>query len=975
MVKDICKRFSLLLLCVLMICVMLPTTAYAAETPLAGLAVDGLTANYDGVETWSAKKDTITGRTSCSGCSGTAETTLTLTNNKGTEAKLMFGYSATISGTGSIKIGNTTYETNGSGSYNESIGAGETLTIKLSVITSGKDDVSKAEIDLTGIALVADIMVDVVFQPAENGTYTVDGKAITEDYPKTQSSLATYRVEATPADGYRFMGWYDVTHDKYINTSATTALNIVQNCTITARFANKAAALFETGGQRFVDLNEAITYAQSNGQDKITQIADGSISGNYTIPAGITLLIPYNDAGTVLTTAPENAAAGEEQIPYKTLTMEEGSSITVNGAISIGGKHFATSQSYACATTGAYGWIKTSDNSTITINAGGKLYAWGYITGNGNITAEDGATVYEYFQVRDWRGGSQSSSMDHNVFPFSQYYVQNIESRLLLKKGAEEKVYFATLLKNKYVSSFVNFVGENDSMFTPDGEFTKWYDANSDRMVFDIVGNAALNSIKLNISYIFITVDVDSKDYVLPINNNVDLNVHTGTVVINQDLALLPGVNVTIDADAEVQMAQGNSLYVYDKDQWSTSCVWGSNGDGIKQLAYSPSWAAGKAPSRLTSDAKIDVNGKLTALGNIYTTQGGADICSSNGTGVYVQQNTPGTAIVTYQYDQNKEKYIEIPITPASLHNANDSYTETAKASAGARFWYQDGMWRAEGLTKVSNADGNKEHNFYYYFDENGDMVKNVPLSGKDYWVEKTNGLLPQWGYYFDENGVILHDDAFQNGIQEDGYYYIDGIKVHQGIFEEDGNYYYARRDGKLVKDQWYYCERMNGLYPEGNYHFDADGKMFTGSGIVEEDGSLYYYVNGLRTYAGLIEIDGSYYYVKTNGEVVHGKNYWITKTNGLMQEKSYTFDADGKMTNPSELKDSTKADGINLSDMCYYKDGLKYYAGLIEIDGAYYYVKTSGEVVHGQKYWITKTNGLMKESSYTFADDGKMIL
>ena len=56
MVKDICKRFSLLLLCVLMICVMLPTTAYAAGTPLAGLAVDGLTANYDDVGTWSAKR-------------------------------------------------------------------------------------------------------------------------------------------------------------------------------------------------------------------------------------------------------------------------------------------------------------------------------------------------------------------------------------------------------------------------------------------------------------------------------------------------------------------------------------------------------------------------------------------------------------------------------------------------------------------------------------------------------------------------------------------------------------------------------------------------------------------------------------------------------------------------------------------------------------------------------------------------------
>ena len=36
---------------------------------------------------------------------------------------------------------------------------------------------------------------------------------------------------------------------------------------------------------------------------------------------------------------------------------------------------------------------------------------------------------------------------------------------------------------------------------------------------------------------------------------------------------------------------------------------------------------------------------------------------------------------------------------------------------------------------------------------------------------------------------------------------------------------------------------------------------------------------------------------------------------------------------------------------------------------------KASGEVIHGKKYWISKTNGLMKEGSYTFADDGKMIL
>lgn len=86
------------------------------------------------------------------------------------------------------------------------------------------------------------------------------------------------------------------------------------------------------------------------------------------------------------------------------------------------------------------------------------------------------------------------------------------------------------------------------------------------------------------------------------------------------------------------------------------------------------------------------------------------------------------------------------------------------------------------------------------------------------------------------------------------------------------------------------------------------DGKMLdpeikdtTKDGIVAENGSLYYYKDGVLNYAGLIEIDGSYYYVKTSGEVVHGRSYWISKTNGLMPERSYTFANDGRMVNPGK--------------------------------------------------------------------------
>lgn len=65
----------------------------------------------------------------------------------------------------------------------------------------------------------------------------------------------------------------------------------------------------------------------------------------------------------------------------------------------------------------------------------------------------------------------------------------------------------------------------------------------------------------------------------------------------------------------------------------------------------------------------------------------------------------------------------------------------------------------------------------------------------------------------------------------------------------------------------------------------------------MEEVGSLYYYVDGVRTGAGLIQIDGNYYYAKTsNAELVHGRTYWITLTNGLLPAGEYVFDETGKI-------------------------------------------------------------------------------
>ena len=118
-----------------------------------------------------------------------------------------------------------------------------------------------------------------------------------------------------------------------------------------------------------------------------------------------------------------------------------------------------------------------------------------------------------------------------------------------------------------------------------------------------------------------------------------------------------------------------------------------------------------------------------------------------------------------------------------------------------------------------------------------------------------------------------------------------------------------------------YWVTLTNGLLPAGLYSFADDGKMIdppvvdptpdpdpepepepdpkpeVKNGIVAENGSLYYYVDGKLTGAGLIQLGGDYYYVKTsNCEVVHGRSYWVTLTNGLLPAGLYSFADDGKM-------------------------------------------------------------------------------
>lgn len=760
MVKRIGRRFVSLLLTFVTILTLLPAITLpalaATSGTVTGLADENIGLSFSGAadNAWSAGGVQIIGKvrsTPGSGCSGNKNyrSTLTITNKKSSKATLSFDYTVVVSG-GTILVDYATKTTKDS--FKKELEAGGTVEVE---ITSGSTS-ADTQITITNISLVVDVSATVTFQPAENGSYTVDGKTIPPEYTSTQSSMTAYEVVATPAEGYRFMYWYDVNTGTHINTNAKAALNFDHDCTITARFVSKDLALFEANGQKFADLGKAITEAQKNLPATITLVGSGKITGNYTIPSKVTLLIPFDDNRTDYTTMPGTTGlvpADHTQSVYTTLTMDERSQITVYGNISLPAKVSSANSSYTGVISGPCGTIHMKPSSKIVLKNGSNLYCWGFITGTGNIKAESGATVYEEFQICDYRGGNATSTLngDKKVFPFTQYYVQNIEATLEIEYGAKEtavcRLHSSRLSKADVSLNFITQDSGGLFNLQRGSSFVKKYDSATERVTYEVIGDANLSSIEIDAG-----ATVKSQNFNLPIMQNTTINVKSGTTTIDQSLCLIPGSQVIVDKGATVKIANGKSIYVYDRSDWvykewdiETIDVGGQKkpkyinsgftlgGSDFRPEYYTPSRSSDSWKSHFTTadmqDVKFDVNGTLNVEGKLYTTKGGADITSSLGSGKVVLSTAPTGDVKTHQYMQSRKTdydsstkeykkevpgYKEINATPARLHNADGKYTGTAGSSAGDTFTYckcQDcgnGTW-VKDVAAINDSTGKQQ--------------------------------------------------------------------------------------------------------------------------------------------------------------------------------------------------------------------------------------------------------------------------
>ena len=331
-----------------------------------------------------------------------------------------------------------------------------------------------------------------------------------------------------------------------------------------------------------------------------------------------------------------------------------------------------------------------------------------------------------------------------------------------------------------------------------------------------------------------------------------------------------------------------------------------------------------------------------------------------------------GTVAVQYgisKQDKNYDYYLRyISEDNLQLPEEVEFDFEGLVMEDGVNYYYEGGEKVYAGLIQI-NED-------YYYINSSCQAVTG------EYWISKTNGLMPEGTYEFDEDGKMILPDPEEEErkkgkiVIENGqmYYYENEEKTYAGLVKIEEDYYYVNGACRVVTGE-YQVTKTNGLLPAGTYEFDQDGKMIrtnlgtevTSTGeIIAEDGVLYYWEGGEKVYAGLIWIDGDYYYVNSACRVVTGE-YQVTKTNGLLPTGTYEFGEDGKMV---QTKNGfITEDGV----MYYYENGQKTYAGLIKIGEDYYYINSGGQVVTGS-YQITKTNDLLPVATYTFDETGKMI-
>ena len=305
-------------------------------------------------------------------------------------------------------------------------------------------------------------------------------------------------------------------------------------------------------GHKYETLEAALQYTKDNSGTYVIIMSQNYTlpAGDYVLPSNATLLIPRDADQTSIAGASsaKRTVAGirEEHIR---LTFAQGVTLNVDGKIEVGGELWCQETGSISRINSPYARLHMEQGSYMQLNSGAYLYAWGYITGKGEIKAKNNAEVHELFQI----GGMPSMSNliqkylnnSNKFFPINQYYMQNIEvpttyyynSRLICSMSNYYKG--ATFGNGFNYDDNIKIVGTSGAMFLIDTDdesswVRKSYDPATDYQIWDVSSDAKLGSLSITLD----GYTLNTSNYILPIANNMKIHVVDGDFSITQSAEL-----------------------------------------------------------------------------------------------------------------------------------------------------------------------------------------------------------------------------------------------------------------------------------------------------------------------------------------------------------------------------------------------------------------------------------------------------
>lgn len=328
-------------------------------------------------------------------------------------------------------------------------------------------------------------------------------------------------------------------------------------------FASDAAdtgeAIIRETGQTYDTLEEALIEATSN--QTVVLTSDASLEGNAQVKRGVTLVLPADGKGYEGAYNPSNPqTVSNPQLEY-TLTIPSGASLKIDGTLLVNGVTGIASESSntGADVSGAYSQIHL--DGSVTVNDGGLLDVYGYVTGNGTVTANAGGTVRDLMVVKGWRGISYAQTAYFwNIFPFNEYDMNHIQTKTILYSGATLGGNVRLYAEGRYYSTVFLAVDSQNGIFrlSEGARLEKVYE--NGREVWRFYGGASFSSA----SYEIQDYTLNTASCFYAIDGDQDFELLNGTYRMQNAFKWMPGGTLTVGKDAALSVEKGGKLAIYD---------------------------------------------------------------------------------------------------------------------------------------------------------------------------------------------------------------------------------------------------------------------------------------------------------------------------------------------------------------------------------------------------------------------------